>query len=86
MSPLKSSCRTLEWVNGPVSSYNTADSEYNLAVRRWKTELSYWSFEDFCHNYDVVQPNIVSVPMTQYLSVPESLVIVEKNLGNPNRR
>lgn len=65
VSPPKSSCRPLEWVNGPVASYSAVDNEYNLAVRRWKTELCYWSFDDFCHHYDVVQPNPVFVPMTQ---------------------
>lgn len=80
VSPPKSSCRTLEWVNGPVGSYSAVDTEYNLAVRRWKTELCYWTFDDFCHHYDVVQPNPVFVPMTQYLSVPESMVMLERIL------
>lgn len=80
VSPPKSSCRTLEWVNGPVCSYRAVDSEYNLAVRKWKTELSHWSFEDFCHHYDVIQPNPVFVPMSACLSVPESMVMIERVL------
>lgn len=79
-SPPKSSCRTLYWVNGPVSCYSAADSEYNLAVRTWKTELCCWNFEYFCHHYDVIQPNPVFVPITQYLSLPESMVMMERIL------
>lgn len=80
VSPPKSSCRTLEWVNGPVASYSAVDTEYNLAVRKWKTQLCYWSFDDFCHHYDYIQPNPVFVPMSTYLSVTESLEMVEKIL------
>lgn len=80
VSPPKSSFRTLEWVNGPVASYSAADSEYNFAVRRWKTQLTYWSFDDLCHHYDVVQPNPVFVPMTTYMSLSESVVWMERIL------
>lgn len=49
-------------------------------MRKWKTELSYWTFEDVCHHYDFIQPNPVFVPMTTYLSVPESMEMVERIL------
>lgn len=80
VSPPKSSCGTLERVNGPVASYSAVDSKYNLAVRKRKTELCYWSSEGFCHHYDYIQPNPVFVPMTTYLSVPESIEMVERML------
>lgn len=80
VSPPKSSCRTLQWVNGPAASYSAGDSEYDLAVRKWKTELLYWTFEDFCHHYDVIQPNPVFGLMVQYLFEPESMVMIEKIL------
>lgn len=56
------------------------DQEYNLAVRKWKTELCYWTFDDFCHHYDYIQPNPVFVPMTTYLSVTERMEMIEKIL------
>lgn len=64
----------------PVASYSASNSEYNLPVRKWKTELSYWTFEDFCNHYDCIQPSPTSVPMTAHLSVPESVEIVEEIL------
>lgn len=77
VSPPKSSSITLEWVNGPVASHSAVDNEYNLAVRCFKTEVCYWSFDDFCHHYDVTQLNPIFVPMTQYFSVTENIVMIK---------
>lgn len=40
-------------------------------------QLQYWSCEDFVRHYKNEQPNPVFVPMTQYLSMPESVAMLE---------